>query len=249
MRGQFSLRTKLLAGAHEAGAEDGFPITIGNHAGSERIAFIHQPLGESEAVDFSLRHRHSKRCRQTLLHAPFLHLIIPTHLNVRLTRLGHLAHDGHRRRRLQAGQLFLLRGQFLCLGLRPGIVGRVKVLHPFLVRRGTRGRGDAEDVEHILRQRGLHRRQNTGHQMHFGLRLFEILDGQFQFIAIPQRHRLGQAHQAVGLRVRHADERQNTRAIESISHRGIENLFRVGLPHLLALGIEHLHFVTSQPLD
>ena len=33
-------------------------------------------------------------------------------------------------------------------------------------------------------------------QLGLGLGLLEILDGQFQFIAIPQRHRLGQAQQA-----------------------------------------------------
>ena len=77
MRRQFALRTKLLAGAYDACAEDGFPITVGNHARGERVALIQNPVGQLQAVRL-LSGRHAEHFRHTLVHAiTFLLIVAP----------------------------------------------------------------------------------------------------------------------------------------------------------------------------
>ena len=92
MRRQLSLRTKFLAGANEASAKDGLPVTVGDDARSEWVAVIENPLGQCEAVWLPARYGHAKHRRHTLAHAPFGHLVISAHLDVRFPRLGHLLH-------------------------------------------------------------------------------------------------------------------------------------------------------------
>ena len=77
MRRQFALRTELLAGAYNACAEDGFPITVGNHARGERVPLIQNPVGQLQAV-WLLGGRHTEHFRHTLVHAiTFLLIVAP----------------------------------------------------------------------------------------------------------------------------------------------------------------------------
>ena len=113
MARRLALRTKVLARAHEAGAEEVLPETVHDHAGRERVLTTHEPLGETESVARQIgseRRQNRRRGRFDLL----TRLVIsPTHQDEGRTHLLLLLHDQRGRNlRLRSSDLLLQSGCF-----------------------------------------------------------------------------------------------------------------------------------------
>ena len=152
MRRQFALRTKLLASAYDACAEDGLPISVSNHARGERIPLIQDPVGQLQAVGL-ISSRYAEHFRHALVHALAFLLIVTAQLNMRLAALGHLAHHRHGGGAFHTGELFFGRFQLPRLGEGPGVVGGEIIHEPFHLRHAAFFNRRTENAVHVLGQR------------------------------------------------------------------------------------------------
>src|SRR5262249_57452613 len=69
MRGAFALLPEILAGLDQSAAEDLLPESIYRHPCRERVVFVDQPTGQSQAVDrraFGHRGQHGGSRREDL---------------------------------------------------------------------------------------------------------------------------------------------------------------------------------------
>ena len=164
MRGHVALRAEFLARPHDAGAEDGFPKAVRDHACGERVGFIHEPACEREAVHRRVLRQRMKCGGHALGHLVSEHLKIAAQLDLCLAPLRgrEFAQHGHSHLRdavnllSQSHELFAFGLQF-----RRDLARVVFVQPPAL-----RGRAilfyDREDAEHVHRRARVRRDARIG---------------------------------------------------------------------------------------
>ena len=155
MKRQVALAAKLLAAAHDAGAEEAFPQAIHGHAGGERVVAAHEPLRHREAVLRLLCRQRMEDRGRGLLHVITQGLPIAAKLHFRHAALLRIkiTHDRHGDR-LDRGEFLGRRSETRALG--GGFFGDVAhiIVHDgrLLLRHAFRLRQRGDDIRRNLRR-------------------------------------------------------------------------------------------------